>query len=1080
MRKKLLFSFCAVAFFIMSAMSQTVVSGKVSDDSGSPIPGATIKVKGTRVGASADNNGAFKITLPAGSSTLTIGAVGFSSKDVAATDGVSVQLVKDVTSLNEVVVTSLGIRKEKKQLVYAVSEVKAEQLQQKAEPDVLRALAGKVPGVDITSGGGSPGQSTKINLRGNTSFSAANQPLFVVDGIPFDNSVNQSVDFSQGSTFSNRVFDIDPNNIESMTVLKGISASVLYGQRASNGVVLITTKSGTSKARKGLEVSYSSSYTTEKISSLPDYQNSYGQGSNQNFNNGFIGNWGAPFRAQAELVNANSGGILNYPLVDSVPSRVYQRYPGLFPETVVPKNLPYKPYDILNAFFKTGFLSENSLNVSAGDSKNSFNATATRAYNKGFIPNSETGRTSISVGGTSKLTNGITVNGSVGYTNTRQQNPKSGASFFGDYGGGTGGSIYDRLFYFPRSFPLGTMPFENPTNGNNVFYRPLDNPLWTAKYNLYNSNVNRVYGNISASYDINRYINLKFQGGTNTYTEEQKEITRPGGNSYGGIGTMWTANIRNTEKLFQLFANLNNINITKDIDLSGTIGAQANERSVHSGFQRGVGFIVPDLYKLTNTAQQAVSSDYDELRRILGVLATFNVGYKGYLNLNLQGRNDWSSTLPVDKRSYFYPSAGLSFIFSDALKIQSKVFSYGKIRANFGLNKREVPAYQLATTYNVTSPSYVTPGGATVYSASLSDALKNSQLVPESIKEIEFGTELNFFSGRITFDGTVYQKTANDLFVTKRIPVTSGFSSKAINAGSIRNRGLEIGLTGTPFKTKSGFTWVSTITFNKILSRVIKTDDQDQDIIVGNGAVANVYRVGQPYGMLFGSGKARDDKGNPLIWPGMGGAAGQHIYTEESVIIGNPNPTFKTSFINNFTYKNFTLSAQFDWWQGGQIFSVTAASLLLRGQLKVDEKREGMYVIPGVYGDPDTRKALLDDKGNTIKNTTSISAFDSRFSGGFGAYGPDETNVYDKTTVRLRELNFGYNIPKSLLSKTPFGSAYIGLSGRNLWFRAPNMLKGLNFDPEVLSDVSSSNIQGLDLGAAPSSKRIGVNIRFTF
>ncbi|MFZ9661248.1 MAG: TonB-dependent receptor domain-containing protein, partial [Chitinophagaceae bacterium] len=368
----------------------------------------------------------------------------------------------------------------------------------------------------------------------------------------------------------------------------------------------------------------------------------------------------------------------------------------------------------------------------------------------------------------------------------------------------------------------------------------------------------------------------------------------------------------------------------------------------------------------------------------------------------------------------------------------------------------------------------------TIYSASLSDALKNSQLKPESIQEVEFGAELNFFSGRITLDATVYQKTANDLFVTKRIPVSSGFSSQAINAGSIRNRGLELGLNATPIKTKSGFTWNTTINFTKILTRVLKTDDQDADIVVGNGAIANVYRVGQPYGMLFGSGIARDGAGNALIWPGTDGPGGTFIYTADATIIGNPNPDFKLGFVNSFNYKNFTLSGLIDWWQGCQIYSITAASLLLRGQLKVDENREGVYVIPGVYGDDGTKTAILDDKGNPIKNTTSISMFDARFSGGYGAYGPDETNVYDKTTIRLRELNLGYNVPKSVLSKTPFGSLYIGLSGRNLWFKAPNMLRGLNFDPEVLADVASSNIQGLDLGAAPSSRRIGVNIKVTF
>jgi outer membrane receptor protein involved in Fe transport len=387
----------------------------------------------------------------------------------------------------------------------------------------------------------------------------------------------------------------------------------------------------------------------------------------------------------------------------------------------------------------------------------------------------------------------------------------------------------------------------------------------------------------------------------------------------------------------------------------------------------------------------------------------------------------------------------------------------------------------LATTYNVTSPSYLTPAGATVYSASLSNALKNANLRPEGLEELEFGADLNFFNGRVKFDLTYYRKTSSDLFVTKRIPVTSGFSSQAINAGSIRNDGYEAGIDVTAIKTKSGFTWNTFFSFSRVVTKVLSTDDQGADIILSNGApVANVQRVGQPFGMLFGLGTARDDQGNSLIWPGMGGNGGKHIYAEVDDIIGNPNADFKLGITNNLSYKNFNLSALFDWWQGGDIYSITAASLLLRGQLSVSEKREGLYIIPGVYGDNDTKKPILDDKGNTIKNTTSISAFDYFFSDGFGAYGPDDTNIYDKTTVRLREVTFGYNIPKSVLKKTPFGSANISISGRNLWFRAPNMLKGLNFDPEVLSDVASSNIQGIDLGAAPSTKRLGINLRVTF
>lgn len=652
---------------------------------------------------------------------------------------------------------------------------------------------------------------------------------------------------------------------------------------------------------------------------------------------------------------------------------------------------------------------------------------------------------------------------------------------FNDYGGGTGGSIFDRLYYFPRSFPLGSMPFENPTNGNNIFYRATDNPLWTAKYNLFSSNVNRVFGNVGVAYDVTKWLNLSFKGGFNTYSDNQRQITRAGGNSGGGIGSLWISNSTNSEKNFQFMATTKSISLMKDVEFQGRVGAESNERSQHYDFASGVGFIVPNLYKLTNTSAQSVGADYDEKRRILGAFGSFDFSYKNYLFLNLTGRNDWASTLPVDNRSYFYPSAGVSFIFTDAFDIGGDILTYGKVRANYAATKRDVPPYQLATTYSVTSPSYLTPAGATVYSASLSDALKNSGLKPEAVKEIEFGADLSFFNGRVKTDLTYYRKTSSDLFVTKRIPVTSGFSTQAINAGSIRNIGYEAGIDITPIKTKSGFTWNTYFSFNKIVSEVLSTDDQGADIILGNGAfIGNVQRVGQPFGMLYGLGRAKDKNGNSLIWPGMGGNGGKHIYAAENDIVGNPNPDFKLGITNTFTFKNITLSALLDWWQGGDIYSITAASLLLRGQLANSENREGVYVIPGVYGDNDTKEALLDANGKPIKNTTSISAFDYFFSDGFGAYGPDDTNVYDKTTIRLREVTLGYNIPKSLLKKTPFGSANISLSGRNLWFKAPNMLKGLGFDPEVLSDVASSNIQGIDLGAAPSTKRIGVNLRFTF
>ena len=1083
-KKMFLFVFGLVAITTV-ALAQTQVAGKVTDEKGSPIDGVTITEKGTNNATATDINGMFKLKLKTQNAKLVFSLQGFTKKEVLASNEMVVILTSLKEELSEVVVTSLGIKKEKKALTYAASDVKGSALQQKSENDVLRSLNGKVPGVDIVGGGGSPGQSTRITIRGNVSFNGDNQPLFVVDGIPFDNSVNNgAAGFNSASTFSNRLFDIDPNNIENMTVLKGISATALYGQRASNGVILITTKSGT-KAQKKLEVTYTSSYSNEKISSIPDYQSKYGQGSNQNYNGAFIGNWGAPYADQARFLNQRSGGILNYDIMDSVATQLNDRYPGVFPN--LPKKLAYRAYDVIDGFFKEGQLVENSVSFAGGNSKNGFRSTISRSYNEGIIPNSSTGRTSVSLGGVASFENGFVLSGNINYVNTTQQNPLSGASYYADYGSGNTGSIFSRLFYFPRSFPLLDMPFENPVDGSNVFYRALDNPLWTVKYNLFNSIVNRTYGNLNLSKDVTKWLTLTLKGGFNEYTETQRQVYRPGGQT-SVLGYIWQSNIRKAEKNFQFLASTKSISINTDLSFTGNFGLEANERKSNVDIVFGNGFIVPNLYKITNTSTQATPGfygDYEEKRRILGAFASFDFSYKTYLFLNITGRNDWSSSLPENSRSYFYPSIGTSFVFSEALNLPKNIINYGKIRVNFASTKRDVPPYQLITNYNITTPSYVNAAGSTIYSSTLDNTLKNANLKPESIDENEFGLDLAFLDNRIKIDATYYIKTSSDLFITKNIAPTTGFSENAVNGGSVQNKGIELGLTLSLFKSKNpkGFNWTMTTNFTKIKSEVLKTDDLGNDIIINNGAIANVFRVGQPYGMLYGVKNARDDKGNLLINAGDGldnGDAGLIIPNTKKNIIGDPNPDFKVAFINNFTFNNFSLNILFDWTQGGKLFSTTASSLLLRGQLKISEEREGVYIIPGVYGDPQTLKPILDESGNTIKNTTGISAFDYHFSNAFGAYGADEVNVYDRTTFRLREISLGYSIPKKYLEKTPFGSVNISLSGRNLWFYAPNFLQGLNFDPELLSDVASSNLQGVDLGVAPSTRRYGINLVFTF
>jgi TonB-linked SusC/RagA family outer membrane protein len=1064
------------------------VTGIVTDDKGVPIENASVRVKGSKTGVAADANGNFRISVSPGA-TLIFSGVGITPREVAVGNQstIDVSLVRSGTELTNVVVTSLGIRREKKSLSSAVSEVKSDMLVQKSEPDILRSLEGKVPGVNITSGGGAPGQSTKINIRGITSFSGNNQPIIVVDGIPFDNSVNASVGLDQNTVFSNRLYDIDPNNVESITVLKGANAAALYGSGAQNGAIVITTKTGSKTRNKGLEVTYNVSYSQEKVSDIPDYQNIYGQGSNQNYNGGFIGNWGSPFGFQRDMLNQQVGYNRYTPTnaPDSVPHPIYYapyaaaRFQTVFPE-LLNKNVLYTGHDIVGGFFEKGHVIENSLTINSSQGKTGLNAGVSRMTNEGIIPNSNSARTSLTFGGSSVLANGLTVTGNVNYVRTEQQSPQSGASYFGDYGPGEGlGSIYARLFYLPRNFNLNEYPFETP-DGRNVFYRSLDNPRWIAKYNLFNSTVDRAFGGLTFSYDPLKWLNLTARGGINTYTDRQTNFIRPGGTTVNE-GRYWEADFLNQTFNMTYLATVKRTLIS-NLDLRATVGTDFIQRLNRGSRNTGLGVIDPTLKTLRNTQSVLNNFDYTEKTKKIGALGEIQLSYKNYLFLNLTGRNDWTSTLPIGKNSYFFPSAGVGFVFTEALGMGKEIINYGKIRLSGVRVAREPGAYQLLTTYSINPQggSYTSNSGGTFNYAALSNQVKNADLKPEITKELEAGLEMQFLNNRIGFDLTLFKKNSTDQIISVSSPASSGFTTRVINAGEIENKGIELGLTVTPVRTNN-FNWTSIFNFSLLRSKVIDAGPTGEIFIGGSGfsSLGTIIRNGQPFGMIYGSENARDSATGAVL---IDETTGNPIVLPESKIIGNPNPDFTLNVNNSFSFKGLTLGFLIDWKQGGDMYSTTAASLLLRGQLNnpygVD--REGIRIIPGVYGNPQTYKAILDTKGEPIKNTTGVTAFDSHFSGGFGAYGADETNVYDVTTIRLREITLGYELPKSLLKKTPLGTARLSLSARNVWFKAPNMLKALNFDPEVLAGNSLSNVQGFDFGASPSTKRYGINLSVTF
>ena len=592
--------------------------------------------------------------------------------------------------------------------------------------------------------------------------------------------------------------------------------------------------------------------------------------------------------------------------------------------------------------------------------------------------------------------------------------------------------------------------------------------------------MHRVYGNMTFQYDIREWLQVTFKGGVNTYSEARRGLIRKGGVSFPA-GQMFLNDLVNTEQDYNLI-----FTATKDFsdkfNFRGIFGGNANQRDFTDQATFGTDFIVPGLYTLRNTAAQINLYDNKRQRRLYGIYTDLQFSYNKYLNLNLVARNDWASTLPKQNRSFFYPGASLSFVLTDFTDALDNILSLGKFRAAYTKVGREADPYFTNTVFRVAVP--FTGADGTAYRRSTMDnRVGNLNLVSEKTTETEFGAEFTHKTGRVGLDVTYFKRNSFDQIIPVRSSPTSGFSEAIVNAGEIENRGWEVGLDVTPVKLANGFAWNVYGAFTRLRTEVIDAGPQGQILLGGigggnSGILGNIHKQGEPFGQIYGTKNARDEEANLLINASTGLPYADNVAT----IIGNPIPKFTLGITNSFTWKGFTLMALIDWKQGGDFYSITAASLFLRGQLRIQENREGNRVVPGVYGDPTKQvaTALLDETGNKIKNTTGINAFDYHFVNGFGAYGQDEVNVYDGTVIRLREVSLGYSLPKNILSQTPFGSARVSVSGRNLWWKAPNVLEGLNLDPEVLATTADTNIQGFEAGANPTTRRYGVNIALTF
>ncbi len=1047
-----------------------VITGTVTNEEGGPVPYATVTETGTKNATTADESGKFSITT-LGTGRLTFTAAGYTSGTVAPTGNtVSIILNRNAAELTTVVVTAFGIRRSEKALGYSVSKVDPNSLLQKSEPDLLKSLQGTVPGVDIRTSQGTPGAATRIQIRGNSSLGLETQPLIIVDGVPYSNDqVTTSSQTSGGTAYSSGIADIDPNDIESFNVLKGAAAAALYGSRASRGVVIITTRSGSAKkGAKPLNVSLRSSFSIENIANLPDYQNSFGAGSQFLYQNA-NGSWGPKFGSGNVY---DGGGAIIRPStsgIDSVPAwpEYLQAYPELFDANGNMAFVP-KPNNVQD-LFRTGSVYENSITINGGNDISSMALTASNLIHNGYVENSNYVKNNLGLGGQTKF-KGLTIGGNFSYARSEQN-----GGYFGENQTDGATSQFARSLFLARNWDL-SLPYQDALgkpiipNGGAQF----DNPHWAAINNTATTVEERIITGIRLGYKVNSWINLSYNFGSNTTNLSRDEVTQEFSRAADGLGRIVEDNYKQTQLQSTFIATFTpkiGANFTLDLKIGNDISQRTSRRQTNTGKD----FIVPKIYNLKNTVTQSFDDDSRYKQRIVGFFADATLGYKNFAFINLAGRNDLTSTLPYKNAIYYYPAVSGSLIWTDAFNLKSNWLDYSKIRVSWAKVGSDAPANNGQDIFLINSNFLGQP------STSLNSQTIDPNLTPEFTSEVEAGIDISLFKRRVNLDFTVYDKTSTDLIYSINVPSTTGYGSFLTNIGEISNKGVEIGLTLRPI-VNNNFSWEIRGAFTKNKNIVEKLVEGLTRAPLGGGfsnGIQTYLEPGMPYGYLYGPKADRTADGTPLINP----ATGMMIESLQPGFIGNPNPDYKLGISSSISYKGFTLSGLFDMTQGGDIYSVTLSSLLGRGVTEDTKDREALWVIPGVYGDPNTHMPIMVG-GKTIENQTRITTNDLFFAPGgasatFAINASEEFNVYDATVYRLRELSLGYDFPKALTNKLGLSVIRFSVSGHNLWFLAPNIPKHTHFDPEVNS-YGSSTIQGIELSAAPTTRRFGINLNVTF
>lgn len=1063
---------------IQGAAQVTTVRGIVTtEEDGEPVIGASVIVKGTALGTVTDVNGRFELSgLSPSATRLLISYISLMAKEVAIAPQVSVTLKSDTHLLDEVVVTALGISREKKALGYTAQEVKQNALVQGKDNNLLNSLSGKIAGVRITNTQGDVG-SSRIVIRGETSIAGENQPLFIVDGIPVDNS--QLNARSSGRDFKNAIADLNPEDIKTLTVLKGPNAAALYGARAAHGAIVITTKGG-DKRQKGIGITLHSSTQVSFVATLPEFQNLFGQGAGGRFsyvdgkgagvNDGVDESWGPRLDIGLLIPQFDS------PL-DADGNRVAT------PWVSHPNNV--------RDYFRMGISTNNGISIARGDDKYQFRVGYNYEKQVSIVPDAGTNKTNISLNTDYHLAKWIVVGATANYiVYTAPSLPGSATPSGSNV---RSNSPMLQFLWFGRQVDTNSLKADYTRNWNSSYY---DNPFWSASYNTQSQERHRLIGDLHAEFRLTDGLHVRFRTSTDWYNDRRKSKVKWGsagaGSPYGSYAEdAYTVKENNTEVLATYIKQLN-----KNWGIDALLGFNVRNKQYENNYQAAPRLAVADLYTLTNSRDPLTSSnDFYRLRQY-GLYGSIQLDYRRWAFLNITGRNDWSSTLPVDNNSYFYPSVTASVLLSEAFGWRSKAVNYLKIRGGWSQVGADANPYQLATVFT----SETAFNGNPLQSSSTIGM--NPNLKPEKTSSIEAGFEAAFWDNRLYLDFTYYKTDSRNQILKLATTAASGYTSQVRNAGHIRNRGYEIQLGAVPIQTSKGFRWNLDLNYGANSSKVVKLDDEGliTSYQLYSSGIQILASVGEAYGTLFGTSYVRDANGNVVV-----DANGLPKISTTNKTLGKFTPDWTGGISNTFSYRSLSLSFLIDASVGGSIFSNTNKTGKYTGVLANtlsgrDAEHGGLWYYTDAmgnnvrlsespsysvssdglyYAQVNGQSTRVYQDGIMVEGVTESGSKNEEVVSAekyyHRIYSIAEANVYDASYVKLREVALSYRLPRLWTQKLHLQEASVTLTGRNLW----TIYKSVpNIDPE--SALTTGNAQGVEAYSLPTTRSFGVNLSVKF